>query len=200
MYLNLSPASLDAFFKKFLVVFLLAGFQNFTWAQPVSKSGDAAVSNKASPVQVRLDQYKVVTSDNGKESLVAAQSIKPGDVIEYRATYTNQDGKSVMGLQAILPIPEGMEYLPKTARPGPGKALAATVGGAYAPEPLMRQVRVNGNVQVEPVPYVQYRSLKWELGQLAPGATQTVSARAQLESFKSALKNDSGQAASISRK
>jgi len=200
MYLNLSPASLDAFFKKFLVVFLLAGFQTFTWAQPVSKSGDAAVSNKASPVQVRLDQYKVVTSDNGKESLVAAQSIKPGDVIEYRATYTNQDGKSVMGLQAILPIPEGMEYLPKTARPGPGKALAATVGGAYAPEPLMRQVRVNGNVQVEPVPYVQYRSLKWELGQLAPGATQTVSARAQLESFKSALKNDSGQAASISRK
>jgi len=200
MYLNLSPASLDAFFKKFLVVFLLAGFQPFTWAQPVSKSSDTAVSNKASPVQVRLDQYKVVTSDNGKESLVAAQSIKPGDVIEYRAVYTNQDGKPVTGLQAILPIPEGMEYIPKTARPGPGKALAATASGAYAPEPLTRQVRVNGSVQVEPVPYTQYRSLRWDLGQLAPGATQTVSARAQLETFKAVLKTDSGLAVPTARK
>jgi len=118
-------------------------------------------------VKVRLDQYKVVRSENGKETLVDAQSIKPGDVIEYRASYTNQDDKPVRGLQAILPIPEGMQYLPNTARPGPGKALAATVTGAYAPEPLTRQVRVNGHAQVEPVPYVQYRSLKWDLGQLA---------------------------------
>lgn len=196
MFLNISHSGLDAFIKKILLISLLAGLQSLTWAQPVAKSSDTAASAKAAPVKVRLEQYKVLTSENGKETLVDAQSIKPGDVIEYRASYTNQDGKPVMGLQAILPIPEGMEYLPKTARPGPGKALAATASGAYAPEPLTRQVRVNGNLQVEPVPYVQYRSLKWELGQLAPGATQIVSARAQLESFKSALKSDSGQTAS----
>jgi len=200
MSLNVSRSGLDASVRGFLVLVLVAGLQSLTWAQPVAKSSGASASSQVSPVKVRLDQYKVVTSENGKEALVEAPSIKPGDVIEYRATYTNQDVKPVMGLQAILPIPEGMEYLPKTARPGPGKALAATVSGAYSPEPLSRQVRVNGSLQVEPVPYVQYRSLKWELGQLAPGGTQTVSARAQLESFKPVLKSDSGQTSSISRK
>ena len=200
MFLNMRHSGLDAFIKKFLVAFLLAGFQPVIWAQPVSKPVDTVASVKASPIKVRLDQYKVVTLENGKETLMDAPSIKPGDVIEYRATYTNQDAKPVSGLQAILPIPEGMEYLPKTARPGPGKALSATASGAYAAEPLTHQVRVNGRVQVEPVPYAQYRSLKWELGQLAPGATQTVSALAQLESFKPAVKSDSAQAVPISRK
>jgi uncharacterized repeat protein (TIGR01451 family) len=196
MFFNISRSAFNDSLKGAFIAFLLAGFQSLISAQPLAKSNESVMTTKATSVKVRLDQYKVVTSENGKESLVDAPSIKPGDVIEYRATYTNQDGKPVTGLQAILPIPEGMEYLPKTARPGPGKALAATASGAFAPEPLTRQVRVNGRAQVEPVPYVQYRSLKWDLGQLAPGATQTVSARAQLESFKSALKSDSGQSAS----
>lgn len=196
MFLNIGHPVSGSFITKFLLVFMLAGFHSLNWAQPVHKSNESTANIKVSPVKVRLDQYKVVTSENGKETLVDAPSIKPGDVIEYRATYTNQDGKPVTGLQAILPIPEGMEYLPKTARPGPGKALAATASGVFAPEPLTRQVRVNGRVQVETVPYVQYRSLKWDLGQLAPGATQTVSARAQLESFKSESKSDSGQTTS----
>lgn len=200
MFLNISRSASGTLLKGFVVLILLAGFQSLMGAQPLAKSNESGMTTKATPVKVKLDQYKVVTSENGKESLVDASSIKPGDVIEYRATYTNQDGKPVTGLQAILPIPEGMEYLPKTARPGPGKALAATARGAYAPEPLTRQLRVNGSVQIEPVPYVQYRSLKWDLGQLAPGATQTVSARAQLESFKSALKSDPGQNASIAPK
>jgi len=200
MFLNIRHSGLDTVIKKFLVAFLLAAFQPLIWAQPVSKPNDPAVNTKASPIKVRLDQYKVVVLENGKETLTEAPSIKPGDVIEYRVTYTNQDAKPVSGLQAILPIPEGMEYLPKSARPGPGKALTATASGAYGPEPLTRQVRVNGQVQLETVPYVQYRSIKWELGQLAPGATQTVSARAQLESFKPAVKTDSVQAVPISRK
>lgn len=168
---------------------LPSGFAQGTAGQ-VNRPGEA----KTPSVVVHLEQFKVLTQSNGQESLVEAPTIKPGDVIEYRATYTNRDSKPVSGLQAILPIPEGMEYLPKTARPGPGKVQVATRDSVYGAEPLTRQVRVNGRLLTESVPYVQYRSLRWDLNHLAPGARQTVAARAQLETLDSAKQSDAGKA------
>jgi len=135
-----------------------------------------AVDQKKS-VTVALAQSKVVTDAKGKEQLVAADSVKPGDVLEYTATYTNHTGKTVTGLMANLPIPEGLEYLPKTAKPGATLVKAATRDGAFAAEPLMRIV----NGKSEPVPYNEYRSLRWTLGQLPANGSTAVTARAKVE-------------------
>ncbi|WP_390345376.1 hypothetical protein ACFJIS_31575 [Variovorax boronicumulans] len=122
----------------------------------------AAQGTKAAPapteaaqkktVAVVLTQAKVVKDARGKEQLLAADSVKPGDVLEYTATYTNHTGKAVTGLVANLPIPEGLEYLPKTAKPGATLVKAATKDGAFAAEPLARVV----NGKSEPVPYNEY--------------------------------------------
>lgn len=128
-------------------------------------------------VAVVLTQAKVVRDAQGKEQLVAAESVKPGDVLEYTATYTNHTGKSVSGLVANLPIPEGLEYLPKTAKPGATLVKAATKDGAYAAEPLARVV----DGKTEPVPYNEYRSLRWTLGQLPANGVIAVTARAKVE-------------------
>jgi uncharacterized repeat protein (TIGR01451 family) len=147
----------------------------------------AAQGTKAAPapteaaqkkaVAVVLTQAKVVKDAEGKEQLLAADSVKPGDVLEYTATYTNHTGKSVSGLVANLPIPEGLEYLPKSAKPGAALVKVATKDGAFAAEPLAHTV----NGKTELVPYNEYRSLRWTLGQLPANGVAAVTARAKVE-------------------
>jgi len=144
-------------------------------AQPAA-TPSAPVAEKT--VAVALTQWKVVTGADGKEQLLDASSVKPGDVLEYRATYTNHTGKTVSGLVADLPIPEGLEYLPRSAKPGAALVKAATKDGAYAAEPLMRKA---ANNKTEPVPYSDYRALRWTLGQLPAGGETAVTARARVE-------------------
>lgn len=168
------------------VLALVMGLALTSWGQAQVASTRPSVSAQAEQKQavtVKLQQFKVVPGPGGQETLADAGTVKPGDIVEYQATYRNNDAKAITGLQATLPIPEGMEYLPKTARPGADLVKAATREGQYAPEPLQRQVRVNGKLLTESVPYGQYRSLQWALGQLPPGGELQVKARVQVERY-----------------
>lgn len=178
-----------------LIIFIL-GVGCMTWA--LAQSGASQSHQALAPhevVAIKLEQFKVIKDASGRETLEDAKTVKPGDVVEYRATYTNRDARPVKGLLATLPIPIGMNYLPNTAQPGGGKAEAATQTGEYAQEPLMRQVRVNGKMQSEAVPYTQYRSLRWQIGQLSPGAEFVVSARTQVEGGTAGLSVSSAASA-----
>jgi uncharacterized repeat protein (TIGR01451 family) len=160
-------------------LFVLAGLVASVAAQPAATAAPAvAASRVAQTVAVELTQFKVVVAADGKEQLVDANAVRPGDVIEYRATYTNRTGRDVGGLIADLPIPEGLAYLPRSAQPGATQVQAAVKDGRYAPEPLMRKTPDNKS---EPVPYADYRALRWTLGRLPVGGVTAVSARAQVE-------------------
>ncbi|MDB5930855.1 MAG: conserved repeat domain protein [Polaromonas sp.] len=147
-------------------------------AQPTIAASKTAAPAGAKAVFVELTQFKVVKDAKGAEQLVAAPSVMPGDVIEYKVTYKNTSAKPVDGLVADLPIPEGLEYLPKSAKPGAALVKAAAKDGQYAAEPLMRKLPDNKS---EPVPYNEYRALRWNLGQLPAGAESAVTARAKVE-------------------
>ncbi|RQO59203.1 hypothetical protein DBV14_07745 [Variovorax sp. KBW07] len=155
----------------------LAGMAGTAMAQPAAASATEAAQKKT--VAVVLTQHKVVKDAQGKEQLLDAGSVKPGDVVEYRATYTNNTGKPVSGLVADLPIPEGLEYLPRSAKPGATLVQAATKDAVFAPEPLMRKAAAGQ--KPEPVPYADYRALRWTLGQLPASGSTAVSARARVE-------------------
>ncbi|MGJ7491357.1 hypothetical protein [Variovorax sp. ZT4R33] len=146
-------------------------------AQPAATTTKPAAA-APSAIAVELQQHKVVKAADGKEQLLDAASVKPGDVLEYTATYTNKAGKPVSGLVADLPIPEGLEYLPRSAKPGATLVKAAVKDGEFAAEPLMRKAR---DGKAEPVPYSDYRALRWTLGQLPAGGVASVSARAKVE-------------------
>ena len=130
-------------------------------------------------VAVQLTQHKVFTGADGKESLVDGATVKPGEVLEYRATYINKSNTAVKGVVATLPIPEGLEYRPGSARPGANLVQAATKDGVFGAEPLSRKV----NGKVEPVPYSDYRTLRWNLGSLPARGEAAVSARAAVQVY-----------------
>src|SRR5262249_12257891 len=91
-----------------------------------------------SEVKVVLAAHKIVKT-NGTEQSVSGDKAKPGDVIEYVATYKNTDTKPATNVTATLPIPRGMEYIPNTA--SPESVMASTDDAHYAVVPLKRMVK-----------------------------------------------------------
>lgn len=151
-----------------LIALCLSFSVNFAQAE-VAARGD---------VEVLLQQYKV--EKPGKtEVLVNADRIKPGETIEYQAVYRNVSRQTVRQLQATLPIPHDTEYLPGSAKPAGVQATADGVN--YAPIPLRRKVKLtSGQIEEQDIPLSEYRSLRWNIGDLAAGQKTTVSARVRL--------------------
>lgn len=148
-----------------------------------------ALAQAAGDVQISLTAHRI-SVERGQEVRVSAERTKPGDVIEYDATYANAGSAPVSGVLATLPVPAGLEFLPKTA--SPARLEASLDGRTYAPVPLTRRVkRPDGKEEVREVPAAEYRSLRWTIGSLAPKQRTHVSARmrvAPLESVAAAAR------------
>jgi uncharacterized repeat protein (TIGR01451 family) len=135
--------------------------------------------NSWAEVKVVLTAAKVVQG-NGSEQKQSSEKAKPGDVIEYVADYKNTEKSSVSNVKATLPVPSGMEYIPETAVPT--QVMASTDDVHYASVPLKRNVKhADGKVVQELVPYSEYRSLRWDLGEIAAGAVKSVKARMKVK-------------------
>lgn len=130
------------------------------------------------PLDTRLEARKVVAAADGKETLAAAENAKPGDVIEYTATYRNTTAQPLRNLEATLPIPPNTEYIPGSARPATAKATAD--GKEFLVPPLKRRVKRNGVDVEEQVPLRDYRSLRWYPGVLDGGKAVTYTARVRV--------------------
>jgi uncharacterized repeat protein (TIGR01451 family) len=129
-------------------------------------------------VETRLEARKVDRAADGRETLGDAQSARPGDVIEYTASYRNTGKQPVRNLEATLPIPGNTEYLEGTVQPAQAKA--SVDAHAFGTLPLHRRVVRDGKPVDEPVPLREYRYLRWYPGELAPGQTVSFSARVRV--------------------
>ena len=131
-------------------------------------------------VKVQLSAKRIVKSSQGKDSISSGDSAKPGEIIEYRATYTNSGAAAARNVSATLPIPAEMEFVADSA--SPAGANASTDGTVFSAIPLVRKVKLAyGAVSNREVPTAEYRSLRWNLHDLAPGAIVTVSARMKIK-------------------
>ena len=136
-------------------------------------------------VQVNLTAHRVTSGPNGKEVLIAGDQAKPGEVLEYQARYTKESRDGVRQLMATLPIPDGMEYLPRTAVPA--QVQASLDGSSYAPVPLRRKVKLaDGREVMRDVPASEYRWLRWTLGSLEGNGQELVRARVRVNATPAA--------------
>lgn len=153
---------------KFVAVVLVS----FTF----SAFADTKVTSTSNGVSAELKSY-LVTSGTRKE----ASKAKPGDVIEYVATYKNNEKTTIPSLMAVLPVPAYTSYVMGSAKPK--KVQASLDGTTYADIPLTRKEKAkDGREQVVVVPVSEYRFLRWNLGALPAAKSVDVSARMQLDS------------------
>lgn len=126
-----------------------------------------------------LKVASVVEQADGSEALASAQSVKPGDLLQYSTVYSNLTPRTVSRLVASLPIPAGTEWVATGTLPS---TVSASLDGAvFAPLPLMRKTRRADGQWVEvAVPLAEYRALRWPEQQLAAGASFTTTARVRV--------------------
>ena len=148
-----------------------------TWVLLTAVASVTRAQPAAGPLESRLDARKVVV-EAGAERLVDAKDAKPGDVIEYVATYRNTGKEPIRNLQATLPIPAETEWLSGSARPA--GAQASLDGQAFAATPLKRKVKRGTQEAEEEVPLREYRALRWRLAELGPGKSATYTARVRV--------------------
>ena len=151
-------------------------------ALTVAGLGSHALAYAEGDVHVALTAHRILVSQ-GKEARLPAEQAKPGDVIEYRATYENRGTTAVRDLEATLPVPAGLEYLPRSAQPV--RLKASLDGKSFAPVPLLRRVRVDGKTVVREVPASEYRALRWSIGSLGAKSARTVGARMRVAPLES---------------
>lgn len=167
MQFRLKPKSSFATMAMLLVMVLPYG---------VAQAASEKTKENQEPLTITLSLKRVTIDGQGKETLVDAAKVKPGDLLEYEAIYANVGRETLQHVQATLPVPDGMEYQGRTARPMP--VLAATSSANFAAEPLMRKVKdKDGRDKLEPVPLAEYRKLRWVVKSVEPGKRFVVSAR-----------------------
>jgi uncharacterized repeat protein (TIGR01451 family) len=129
-------------------------------------------------VESILEARKVVRGADGREALASAEVAKPGDVIEYVATYRNTTHEVVRNLEATLPIPPHTEFIPGSARPA--GARASLDAREFSSVPLRRKALRDGREVEEAVPYGEYRYLRWAPANLGAQASLTYRARVKV--------------------
>jgi uncharacterized repeat protein (TIGR01451 family) len=139
-----------------------------------------ALLSFAAQAEVKVEmKAEKVNIQQGKEVLSPANQAAPGEILQYTATYKNVDKAPATKVDATLKIPAGTEYIPGTATPA--GAWASTDGTTFSPIPLKHMVKNSQGKMVEQeVAFSEYRALRWSLGDLAGGASRTVSARVKL--------------------
>jgi uncharacterized repeat protein (TIGR01451 family) len=130
------------------------------------------------PVEASLEVRKVVRGTGASEAFASGDAVKPGDVIEYVATFRNTTDKPVKNLEPTLPLPPETELVPGSPRPA--SARASLDSREFSVLPLKRKTVANGRETVENVPYREYRALRWPPLDLAAGKSVTVSARVKV--------------------
>jgi len=137
-----------------------------------------AAKSQSEQLTAHLTVWKIVEKD-GQESHASADKVDPGDVLAYQVEYHNITDKALSNIQAKLPIPDQMEFVPDSANP---KNVAASLDGKkFASVPLYRRTVVDGKKGVEKVPYSEYRYLRWNIATLDAGKSVTVSVRMKVK-------------------
>jgi uncharacterized repeat protein (TIGR01451 family) len=140
----------------------------------------AALPLHAQPAAIEstLEARKVVRGADGGESFASADVAKPGDVIEYVATYRNTTLETIRDLEATLPIPAHTELIAGSARPA--AARASLDAREFSSLPLKRRAIRDGREVDEAVPYRDYRFLRWAPVHLGARMTVTYTARVKV--------------------
>lgn len=148
----------------------LAGDESHSAAgKPGSAGGDLAV-------ELSAQRILPAATPGAAERRESAARAKPGELIEYRATYTNAGQSPARQVRATLPLPAAGVYVADSA--SPAGVEASTDGRHFARPPLQRWVvKPDGRREQQAVPVAEYRFLRWPLGDLAPGQSLAVAAR-----------------------
>jgi uncharacterized repeat protein (TIGR01451 family) len=138
--------------------------------------------------ELTLESYRVVAeivAGKTVESFAKADSVKPGDTVEYRVKASNPTATGLPNFVIDLPIPSSTTYLENTATNAASVAILLASYDrkkSFATPPLKRKIIKDGKTVEETVKPNEYTDLRWIVrGQLKAGQTLEFKARVKVK-------------------
>jgi len=147
----------------------------------------AAPALAAPKIVFSIAQFREVAEQKGgarTTRMVPAQSVSPGDVVEYVLTYANQGDASATDANIDDAIPKGTTYLANTASGEGAEITFSSDGGkTFAPAvKLTYEFRLpSGAVEKRVATPAEYTHVRWTLKSVPPGATGKVAFRVKVK-------------------
>lgn len=125
----------------------------------------------ASPLAVELKAFAVEDVPGGKPKLTAVEVVKPGQLIEYQAVFTNVSDKALNGVAPEIPVPTGMTLVLESI--DPEEYTLSTNGTLFVKGPLL-------DATGKPLGAEHVRSVRWAPAKLEAGSAITTRLRARV--------------------
>lgn len=145
-------------------------------------SGVAAASN--GPVSSSLTAYAVTKDEEGNEAFTQADSVKPGQLIEYRIIYKNESAEPLSSFVINGDVPEATQFVAASANSSVAATFEVEVFDlGWVTPPAFREVtRADGTVERVAVPASDYSAVRWKLADpLAAGVEVETTYRVQVD-------------------
>ncbi len=144
----------------YTAVFLALVMTLFLW-------NSAAAQDEARLVlKTEVDKEIRVKEGNARVTKYEPVTVtKPGDVLRYTVTYTNEGNAPAVGARIVDPIPQGTVYVMKSAS-GDGTFIQYSIdgGATWQNPPVMHLVRKpDGSEKKEPAPPEFFTHIRWSL-------------------------------------
>lgn len=138
--------------------------------------------------QVAEPQALTITAENvtaqAADRVDAAAGVSlPGDVIEYRLTFTNHTEGAVSDVVLNDPIPAGLVFVPGSVTASRADLLleySIDAGVSWSTDPVI-EIETAGISRTQPAPAEAYTHVRWTItGEVNPGAQVTARFRARV--------------------
>jgi len=116
-------------------------------------------------VEGDVQAYIVSKDEQGNEIVKRATEASPGDVMEYRLTFTNTSDSPVKGLKITDPVPVHTSFLADSARSEVQAEFLVSIDGGITFEetPVTRiETQADGTQKKVVIPPEQYTHLRWD--------------------------------------
>jgi uncharacterized repeat protein (TIGR01451 family) len=153
----------------------------------------AATAERQSPLALTATN-KTAAAEAARGAPRADQHTRPGDVLRYSLTFTNNVGQPVRGMTFTSPLAGGLQFEGnsiKASRDDARVSYSADGGSTYSQQP-MEEVVVDGKRVKRPVDPSRYTHVRWTVdGWLAPDAAVTAEYSARLAPQRAAAASES---------
>lgn len=152
----------------------------------LSLVSQSAFAQQDEDVSSELTAFKITLNESGDEVATEVSEVSPGDLIEYRLTYTNNTGESITNLVPTLPIPADTYYMASTASPEIERASYLFSGNNFQVPPLTREETLSSGLKTtRQVLPEEYSRLQWTIDTIEGGESATLIARVRVSQERS---------------
>jgi uncharacterized repeat protein (TIGR01451 family) len=148
----------------------------------------AAGAERQSPL-VMSATNQTAAAEAARGAPRADRHTRPGDVLRYKLTFTNNVGQPVRGMTFTSPLASGLQFeagSSKANRDDARVAYSADGGSTYSQQP-MEEVVIEGKRVKRPIDPTRYTHVRWTVdGWLAPEAAVVAEYSARLAAQRAA--------------